>query len=245
MIQILVPLAGSSSFFQEEEFQYPKPLIEIKGIPMIQWVIECLQKIEGAKKFIFILNERDCTKFHLDDTISILTDNQAIIVKLKNATKGAICSALMAIDELDTESPLLISNGDQVIEKELQDAVTYFDTSLLDAGVVTFQSVHPKWSFIRTEGNNVVETAEKRPISRDAVAGIYYFKKTSYFIKAAFDALYKDSSHEGFFFISAAVNELILTNQQVGYYKIENKNYHSFYSPQKIKEFESQKTLKN
>ena len=40
------------------------------------------------------------------------------------------------------------------------------------------------------------------------------------------------------FIISATLNELILTGKSVGYYDIEQSQYHSFYSPDKVKEFE-------
>lgn len=237
-MQILIPLAGSNTFFQEDNFPYPKPLVEIKGIPMIQWVIESYQHLPGEKKFIFILNEKDCTKFHLDDTIRILTNNQGTIIPLKSSTQGAICSTLMAIDKLEKQNNLIISNGDQIIEEKLGKAIEYFQSNNFDAGVITFESVHPKWSYILKEGEEVIEAAEKRPISREAVAGVYYYKRAQGFIDAAFQALYKDSSYEGSFFISATLNELILKNKRVGSFRIENQFYHSFYSPQKILEFE-------
>ena len=47
MFQILIPLAGGNAFFSDQaEYQFPKPLIEINGRPMIQWVFENLQTIE-------------------------------------------------------------------------------------------------------------------------------------------------------------------------------------------------------
>jgi dTDP-glucose pyrophosphorylase len=221
MLQILIPMAGSSTFFNEEEFQYPKPLVEINGIPMIQLVVENLLKIDGPKQFI-------------------LTDYKAKIVKLKSPTKGAVCSSLMAIDLLDKNLPLLISNGDQIIES-INNVVDFFVANSWDGGVATFQSVHPKWSFVRMEGNEVIETTEKKPISRQAIAGLYYYQQADSFIKAAFQVLLKDDNVEGVYYLSSSMNELILKNLKVGNFLLSNKDYHSFYSPQKIKEFENQK----
>ncbi len=43
--------------------------------------------------------------------------------------------------------------------------------------MVTFESLHPRWSFVRRGGNGLVsEAAEKRVISRDAIAGFYYYR---------------------------------------------------------------------
>lgn len=241
MFQILIPLAGGNAFFSDQgEYQFPKPLIEINGQPMIQRVFENLQTIEKKEsKYIFIIREEDCIRFHLDQTIAILSDNKASVIRLKEQTKGAVCSCLMAIDELDLNSALLITNGDQIVDIELQAAIKFFEEKDMDGGVVTFESVHPKWSFARFEKDLVVETAEKRPISRNAIAGVYYFKKAGDFITSAFEVIKKNINVNGLFFISSTINELILANKRVGYYSIPNEHYHSFYSPQKIKEFEN------
>jgi dTDP-glucose pyrophosphorylase len=241
MLQILIPLAGGNAFFSDHvEYQFPKPLIEISGRPMIQWVFENLQTIHNKEiKYIFILREEDCIRFHLDQTIAILSDGKASIVKLKEQTKGAVCSCLMAIDELDLNSPLIITNGDQIIDKKLQAAIKNFESENSDGGIITFESIHPKWSFARFEKDHVVETAEKRPISRNAIAGVYYFRKAGDFITSGFEVIKKNINVNGLYFISSTINELILSGKKVGYYTIPNDSYHSFYSPQKIKEFEN------
>jgi dTDP-glucose pyrophosphorylase len=240
MLQVIVPVAGGNAFFTDHaEYQFPKPLVEINGKPMIQWVYENLQDIDVPLiKFIFILRDDDCTRFHLDQTIAILSDEKASVVKLKENTQGAVCSCLMAIDKLDKDQPLLISNGDQIIEKDLSKAVTYFIKNNFDGGVVTFESVHPKYSYARMEGEQLVETAEKRPISKKAIAGIYYFKKAGDFINGGFEVIKKNTNTNGLYFISSVINELVLNNKKVGAFDIPNDHYHSFYSPQKIKEFE-------
>lgn len=240
MLQILIPLAGGNAFFSDNtEYQFPKPLVEIDGKPMVQWVHENLQDIDvPERKFIFVLREEDCTRFHLDQTISILTDGKASIIRLKNDTQGAVCSCLMAIDELAKDQPLLVANGDQILEKGFSKAIKYFMDKKYDAGVITFESVHPKWSYAKFEDDHVIETAEKRPISKNAIAGVYYYKRSGDFVEAAFEVIKKNSHVNGIFFISSTMNELILTNKRVGYFAIPNEHYHSFYSPQKIKEFE-------
>lgn len=240
MLQIVIPVAGGNAFFTDHaEYQFPKPLVEIDGKPMIQWVFENLESVAVPEvKFIFVLREEDCTRFHLDQTISILTDGKASIIRLKEDTKGAVCSCLMAIDELQIDQPLMISNGDQIIEKHLSDAIGYFMKNNYDGGVVTFESVHPKYSYARMEGTEVVETAEKRPISKRAIAGIYYFKQAGDFISGGFEVIKKNTNTNGLFFISSTINELVLRNKRVGAFAIPNEHYHSFYSPQKIKEYE-------
>ena len=82
--------------------------------------------------------------------------------------------------------------------------------------------------------------AEKRPLSNTAIAGFYYFKSGSVFVEMAKAAVLKGSSYQGQFYISAVLNEYILNNMKVMAYQIEPSQYHSFYSPDKVNQYESQ-----
>ncbi len=236
-INVMIPLAGTNPLFPISEFPFSKPLIEIDGKPIIQLTIENLQSIDREIHFIFLVKVEDCKKYFLDQILRIITDDQSTIIKISNDTKGAACSALLAIDEIDNDIPLIISNGDQILREDLNNIIDYLST--FDAGVISTTSIHPRWSFIRTEGNEVVETAEKRPISRDAIAGVFYYRKGSYFVKSAMEVIKKDANYNGMYYISSTINELILENKRVGFKKIPNEKYDCFYSPEKIKEYEN------
>ncbi|HEY9702653.1 MAG TPA: hypothetical protein V6C58_09415, partial [Allocoleopsis sp.] len=85
----------------------------------------------------------------------------------------------------------------------------------------------------------VVETAEKKPISRNAIAGFYYFKHGKDFVSAAFKSIEKDANVNGLYFVAPTYNELVLENKHIGVTFIDSSVYHSFYSPAKIAEYES------
>ena len=51
----------------------------------------------------------------------------------------------------------------------------------------------------------------------------------------------KDNHLNGNFYISASLNEIILMGKTVGYYEVPRERYHSFYSPEKIKEYETRR----
>ena len=155
-INVMIPLAGTNPLSPISDFPFSKPLIEIDGKPIIQLTIENLQSIDREIHFIFLVKVEDCKKYFLDQVLRILTDDQSTIIKISNDTKGAACSALLAIDEIDNDIPLIISNGDQILREDLNSIIDYLST--FDAGVVSTTSIHPRWSFIRTEGNEVVET---------------------------------------------------------------------------------------
>lgn len=239
MINILFPLAGSNKFFPELEYPFPKPLIEVCNKTMIEIVINNFISLRDIN-FIFIVNESDCKKFHLDKTLKLLTNNECTIIKIQNKTKGAACSALMAIEDIYSDKPLIISNTDQIIEEDINKIVHSFNK--FDGGVVTFESVHPRWSYIKIDKNNLaIEATEKRPISKNAIAGFYYFNKGKYFIQSAMDMIKKDANINGMYYIAPSLNEMILTHKKITTYKIDNNKYHTFYTPQKIEEYKRKK----
>ena len=238
MINIVIPLGNISKFFDESDYQYPKPLIEVNGKIMIQHVIENLSSINEEKKFIFILREQDCFQYHLDNTIKLLTNNESIIIKIRSETRGAACSTLLAIDYINNDNPLIIANGDQIFDFSLNEYINNFQKNRIDAGCLCFDSVHPRWSYVRLENENIIETAEKKPISNKAIAGFYFFVNGRIFVEAAFNMIKKDVNYDSQFFISPVLNELILLNKKLMAFNIPSLSYHTFYSPQKIEEYE-------
>jgi dTDP-glucose pyrophosphorylase len=238
MINVLIPMAGKNQYFPEGEFPFPKPLIEIGSKTMIERVVENLATTAEVVQFIFVISSEDCRKFHLDSTLNIITDGRGHIVRLDSETRGSACSALMAIDHIATDTPLLIANNDQLFEDPIAALIDDFHGA--DAGIVTFDSVHPRWSYVGLdEQGKVVETAEKRPLSRHAIAGLYYFSRGIDFVDAAMQMIRKDENINGNYFISPTLNQLILTGKEIQVHSIDNIRYHTFYTPQKIKEYEN------
>nr|WP_315848236.1 glycosyltransferase family 2 protein [uncultured Rhodoferax sp.] len=238
MINILVPMAGRSQHFPESEYPFPKPLIEIGRKTMIEHVVANLASAGPDVQFIFVLGSADCRKFHLDSTLNIITDQKCKLIKLDNDTKGAACSALMAISHIANEHPLIIANSDQLFDDSLSELINRIGDA--DAGIATFESVHPRWSYVRLdEMGFVAETAEKRPISRHAIAGLYYFRHGKDFVEAAMSMIHKDSSVNGSFYIAPSLNEMILKGKKIRAVGVDGQRYHTFYTPQKVKEYEA------
>lgn len=239
MITIVVPMAGKSAFFPEKGYRFPKMFQEVLGRPMIQIVIDNLMSIKEKKRFLFIINESDLKNYRLDNVLKMLTNNNCDIIVQRAPTKGAICSLLLGVKFLNHDNPIFISNADQLIDHDFNKITQFFSTPEIDGGVVCFNSIHPQWSYaqVSTE-KTILETAEKEPISRHAIAGLYYFKKGRYFIESSMKSIIKDRNHGGVYYTSLVLNEMILQNKNLKMYSINSTEYHSFYSPDKIQEFE-------
>jgi len=239
-MNLVIPIASNSKFFSIEEYGYPKPLIEIAGKSMIEHVIDNLTQGMDFKKIIFIVKQDECDKYHLDNTLILLSPIKPEIIKLRADTRGALCSVLLAIEHINQDEPLVIANADQLFDNGIGVPVKKFMASDLDAACLTFNSVHPRWSYVRLDEQNfVIETAEKRPISRHAIAGLYMYKCGSNFVEHGMDSIKNGTNIDGQYFISPVFNNFILANKKVGHFEVLNDHYHTLYSPQKIGEYES------
>jgi dTDP-glucose pyrophosphorylase len=171
-LNVLVPMAGAGSRFAQQGYTFPKPLIEVNGKPMIQVVVENLN-IEAH--YIFIVQQEHYEKYNLKYLLNLIAPG-CDIVQVNGITEGAACSTLLAKDYIDNDSPLLIANSDQYVEWNSNECMYAFSADSIDGGILTFESSHPKWSYVKLGHDGFVnEVAEKQVISNHATVGVYYW----------------------------------------------------------------------
>ena len=203
-MNIIVPMAGAGSRFEKAGYTFPKPLIEVKGQPMIAKVVENLN-LQG--KYIFLVQKAHYEKYDLENLLNLIAPG-CEIVQIDGLTEGAACTVLKARDLIDNNQPLLISNSDQWIKWNSFETISSFNNE--DGGILTFKSVHPKHSFAKVDGDGyVTEVAEKNPISSDATVGIYHWKRGSDFVKYADQMIANNVRTNNEFYICPVYNEAL------------------------------------
>ena len=233
-MNIVIPMAG---FSELNGFQYPKNFYEIDRRPLFQHVFENLPHSDEIN-FIFIVKREEIERYYIDQSLRLLSPN-CTIVELEGETSGAACTVLLASKYIDNDHPLVIANGDQIIKADLDEILCFFNKNGTDGGIITFDSVHPRWSYIRIDQEGYVsEAAEKRPISRNATAGFYYFKKGSEYVSAAQQMIKKDAHIEGKYYVCPVYNEMILSQKKIVPYHIESTQYFSLTSEKGIAQYE-------
>ena len=236
-MNVLVPMGGSDEAFRERGFAYCKPLVEIHGKPMIEHAWNCLRALQ-PEKFVFVVRKEDVLRSHLHRVLKLM-DPTSVVVQAEGPTAGAACTALLAIDQIKPDAELIVTNGDQLLECDLAAVLADFRARKLDAGTIVFDSVHPRWSFVRVGADGfVTEAAEKRPISRQATAGFYYFRRGADFLRAATDMIRKDAQVNGLFYVCPTFNEMILAGAKIGVHAIARDAYISLATPQNVDEYE-------
>ena len=209
-LNILIPMAGAGSRFQKAGYTFPKPLIDVEGKPMIQVVVENLNM---DANFIFVVQKEHREQYNLDTLLNLIAPNSKI-VEVDKMTEGAACTALEAEKLINNDEDLLIANSDQYIEYSSENFNMMKEMTDVDAIVYTFEAVHPKWSFVKTNSRGIaIEVAEKKPISNIATCGIYWYRKGSDFAKYAEQMVEKDIRVNNEFYIAPVYNELIQDNK--------------------------------
>jgi len=207
-MKILIPMAGEGSRFAKEGYTFPKPLIDVRGKPMIQTVVE---NLDFDCEYIFLVRKAHACKYEgLLHTLERITNGRCTHIEVDGLTEGAVCTALLAEKHIDTDESLLIANSDQYIQYEPSNFDTLKSLTTVDGIVFTFNAVHPKWSFVKTNSRGfVTEVAEKKPISNIATCGIYWYRRGSDFVKYAKQMIEKDVRVNNEFYIAPVYNELI------------------------------------
>jgi HAD superfamily hydrolase (TIGR01509 family) len=217
-LNILIPMAGAGSRFESAGYTFPKPLIEVNGKPMIQVVVENLN-IEA--NFIYIVQKKHRIKYNLDSLLNLITPNCKII-EVDGLTEGAACTTLLSKELINNDKPLIIANSDQFVDWDSNEFMYKMNETNSDAGIVTFNSSHPKWSFVKLDDFGFVsEVAEKNPISNIATVGIYYWKFGSDYVKFAEQMIEKNIRVNNEFYVCPVFNEAIFYGKKVRTFNIE------------------------
>ena len=213
MLNIVIPMAGRGSRFANAGYDRPKPLLDLGGRPMIEWVIENV-KPNSLHRFIFI-----CLAEHLKEYPEVAETLRGLcpnceIVEIDSVTEGAACTVLLAKELINNEDPLMIANSDQYVDCDIDSYLDSMGES--DGLIMTFEANDPKWSYCRLDENGeVCEVVEKEVVSNLATVGIYNFRRGCDFVEAAELMIEQDLRVNGEFYVAPAYNLMIQKGAKV------------------------------
>jgi beta-phosphoglucomutase-like phosphatase (HAD superfamily)/dTDP-glucose pyrophosphorylase len=211
-LNVLIPMAGAGSRFAQAGYTFPKPLIEVRGKPMIQVVVENLN-IEA--NYIFLVQKEHYETYNLKYLLNLIAPN-CKIVQVDGLTEGAACTTLLAKEHIDNDAPLVMANSDQFVEWNSNECMYAFSADSIDGGILTFKATHPKWSYAKLDDDGFVsEVAEKKVISDEATVGIYYWRHGSDYVKYAEQMIKKDIRTNGEFYTCPVFNEAIGDDKKI------------------------------
>lgn len=235
MLNIIVPMAGRGSRFAQAGYAMPKPLIEIYGHPMIEYVVKNIAPAQ-EHRFIFICQQEHLKKYNLANILERMAPG-CVVVTVDHITEGAACSVLLAERYIKSDDPLMIANSDQYVDTDIN---AYLGAMAgLDGFIMTMPANHPKWSYIRyNEEGFVTLVREKEVISDQATVGIYNYRRGRDFVSYAHQMIEKNIRVNGEFYVAPVYNEMIEAGMKIGFRDV-GKNMHGLGTPEDLEKFKT------
>jgi choline kinase len=213
-LNILIPMAGLGSRFQKTHPNEFKPFIDVNGKAMIERVIENNNQLKNTK-FIFVTREdlptdklqKICTKLNV--SFEIITINYV--------TEGSACTCLLAEYLINNETPLVITNCDQITEDlNINNIIKYSNCNNSDGILGVFNSISNKNSFIKLNDNfEITEIKEKLVISNIATNGFHFWKHGHFFVDSAKAMIASNERYNNEFYVAPTFNYLIKNNKKI------------------------------
>ena len=217
-LNVLIPMAGAGSRFEQAGYTFPKPLIDVRNKPMIQVVVE---NLNIKANYIYIVQKAHREKYNLDTLLNLITPNCKII-EVEGVTEGAACTALLAKEYINNDKPLFFANSDQFVEWDSNEFMYKMNETNADGGIVSFKATHPKWSFAKTNKQGLVtEVAEKNPISNIATVGYYWWKQGSDFVKYSEEMIEENIRVNNEFYVCPVFNQAIKDKKEIRTFNVD------------------------
>ena len=186
---IIIPMAGLSSRFTKAGYVLPKYMLYIKNRSLFNLAVSSFEKYFDSCRFVFVARDVFNTRTFIEKECELMGIKDFNVVILPAPTKGQAETVLKGIEgaSIAKDEPILIFNIDTfrpgfTFPPKMDDWDGYLEV---------FVGSGKNWSYARTESEDstlVVETAEKKEISKYCSTGLYYFKSTE-----AFEAAYAEN----------------------------------------------------
>lgn len=237
-LHIIMPMAGEGSRFLKEGWTTPKPLIELKGLPLFKRAIGSVHIADVPMKYSFIVRQEHIDKYGIDKGIKAFLP-EAEIFSVLQTTRGAVETCLLAESAIDDEDGVIVMDCDLEFRskeflKIISDILSYPASKSEGGALVSFESDQPRYSYAELgEDGYVVRTAEKEVISNHALCGAYFFSTGKRFKEIAHQLLNEPEFKKPEYYVSLLYNYMLAEGEKVRLAPMED--YYSYGTPEELK----------
>lgn len=234
---IIIPLGGLGERFKKCGYQYPKPLVNVLGKNIIQWLIDNL-KISTNDKILIPYNQ-ELSKFHFEEELKKTYPKISFFfMELCENTQGAADTIYHLLnkyeDKNSLDEPILSLDGDN-----------FYTCDILQlwkskSRIFVFEdlSKEPIYSYIQPNSQGFLERiVEKEKISNLACTGAYGFdswKSLKDYCKKIIDLNIRQKNE---FYISTVIQKMIEEDHLFDYQTVSTENYICLGTPLHVRIF--------
>jgi glucose-1-phosphate thymidylyltransferase len=169
-VKVIIPLAGKGTRLRPHTHITPKPMLKIAGKPVIDYVMEDLQRLGNVEQVIYITGH---LKEKVEEYARAKYPFDAVFIeqKVQDGTAGAVSLARDYVDQ-----PVFIIFVDTIFDADLS-VVNRTDAD----GIIWVKTVDDYQRFgvvVTDKDGNMTKIVEKpsTPISKRANIGLYYIR---------------------------------------------------------------------
>ncbi|MDC7288816.1 NTP transferase domain-containing protein [Blautia schinkii] len=204
-LHLIMPMGGAGSRFLKNGFEMPKPLIKINEKPFLYWATRSIEKYVDVADITYVVLEQHIAEFHIDEVILNYFPTARIeAVEFEKVKSGPVMTCLVGLKNIQDNQPILFNDCDHMFScssfaEDMNTGLWDYDGALL-----TFESNHPQFSYIKYENEKVIGTVEKRVVSNYAICGAYMIRNAQLFREMAEE--YSKNCNYNEFFVSGIYN---------------------------------------
>ncbi|MCD9537588.1 glycosyltransferase family 2 protein [Photobacterium carnosum] len=238
---IVIPMAGLSSRFFNAGYTQPKYMLEAHNESLFDHAVNSFAALFETELFVFIIRDVYQTRQFVETRINALGIKQFHITVLNQETRGQAETVALGLTEINYQGPITIFNIDT-----FRPHFNYPDLTMLGDGYLeVFEGSGDNWSFAKPEkigSTQVIETAEKRPISNLCCTGLYYFADINDFHYAYNNYISQPISEweKGELYVAPLYNALISKGKKIHYHQIDREQVIFCGVPQEYLDFLNQ-----
>lgn len=182
----LILAAGYATRMYPLTENFPKPLLNVSGKTIIDWLIEDVEKDEDVSKYVVVSNHKFIDRFNewaekstIKDKIVVIDDGST-----ENENRlGAVKDIAFAVNELNINDDLIVLAGDNLLDFSLKGFIDYFKNKKATCVMRYFEQNIDKLrkTGVATIDNDDkiinMEEKPKNPASNWAVPPFYIYAK--------------------------------------------------------------------
>lgn len=154
------------------------------------------------------------------------SSNKITFVKPQGPTRGALATAMLTVDFMSANIPIVLIPTNSHLEKNVFFAfLEQMIQAEYSAGTMCVRSDNPRFSYIRVHDGKVIEVIEKKVVGNLATTGIFFFRTREILVESAKWAFVNNQTTNSSFYIAPCLNYAISKGLEIGYHVAEDKDY--------------------
>lgn len=231
-MNLIVTMAGKGERFRRAGYDMPKYQIEAKGRTLFDWSLASLRDcIPHAARTVFIVRAEDNAADFIRAHAKANGIRDARVLELTYLTDGQATTALLGMEGLPENEPVLIYNIDTYVEP----GALQYEALRGDGCIPCFRAEGTHWSFVAADETGLArEVREKERISDNCSLGAYYFGSAGLYRDAYTRLFSAGGLVGGERYIAPMYNLLIADGREVRMRLVDESRVHVLGTPEEL-----------